>query len=122
MERQGSPAYRLGELEQVVGGADHRPLASDLIEAPQEELPEAPGLLHLPEHRLDHLLSQVVSTAPARSLQPLGHRAHQRCVFQPATSSGMGLAVPRAAWGQVASDPTLLQCRQVRLGGKAGVP
>jgi hypothetical protein len=31
----------IGELEQVVDGADHRPLGSDLVEATEEELVEA---------------------------------------------------------------------------------
>ena len=53
----GGSATRLGELEEVVGGADHGPLGPDLIKAPQQELPEASGLLDLAEHRLDHLLS-----------------------------------------------------------------
>jgi hypothetical protein len=48
----GSPAGP-SELEEVVDCADHGPLASDLIEAPQQELAKASGLLHLPEHRLD---------------------------------------------------------------------
>ena len=54
------------QLEEVVCGADHRPFASDLGETAEEELSEASGLLDVPEHRLDHLLSQPVSTSPAR--------------------------------------------------------
>jgi hypothetical protein len=53
--------------------------------------------------------SQAGSTTSASSLQPLGHRAHQRRVFQPATTSGMRLAMARSARRQVASDPKLLQ-------------
>ena len=40
------------QLEQVVAGADQRPLALHLLQTPQEELPEAPALLDLAEHRL----------------------------------------------------------------------
>src|SRR5258708_12085465 len=56
------------ELEQIVDGADHRPLGSDLVEAAQEELAEASGMLDLAEHRFDDLLSQAVAAAPARAL------------------------------------------------------
>jgi hypothetical protein len=35
----------IGELEQVVDGADHRPLGSDLVEATEEELAEASCML-----------------------------------------------------------------------------
>src|SRR5215204_1876817 len=49
---------RLGELEQVVGGADHRPFASHLIKASKEELSEASGMFDLAKDRLDDLLAQ----------------------------------------------------------------
>lgn len=56
---------RLGQFEEVVGGADHRLFASDLIEPTQEELPEAFGLLDLPKDGLDNLFSQAVAASPA---------------------------------------------------------
>jgi hypothetical protein len=34
-----------GQLKQAVDGANHRPLASDLVKPTQQELPETPGLL-----------------------------------------------------------------------------
>ena len=46
--RMSSPCG-LGELEQVVGGADERPFGSDLFEATQKELSEAPGILICPK-------------------------------------------------------------------------
>src|SRR5260370_4627885 len=55
----------VGELEQIVDGADHRPLGSDLVEAAQEELAEASGVFDLAEHRFDDLLSQAVAATPA---------------------------------------------------------
>lgn len=64
----------LCQLEEVVGGADHRPLTPNLIEAAQEELPKASGSLHLSEHRLDHLLSQSIAGCfgpPASASRPL---------------------------------------------------
>ena len=63
----------VGQLEQIMDGANHRPLASDLIETSQQELPEASGLLDLSEHRLDDLLSEPVATSPAGPSEPLAH-------------------------------------------------
>ena len=50
--RMTSPCC-VGELEQIVDGADHRPLRSDLVEAVQEEPAEASGRFDLAEHRFD---------------------------------------------------------------------
>jgi hypothetical protein len=55
-----------------VDGADHRPLSPDLFEASQEELPEASGVLDLPEDRLHHLLSQAIAASAASSLNQAG--------------------------------------------------
>src|SRR4028118_517599 len=73
-----SPGCRLCELEEVVDGADHRPLGSDLIKTSQQELPEASGLLDLPEHGLHHLLPEPVAAPPPRSPPRLRHRAPPR--------------------------------------------
>jgi len=90
-------AFTRVRLEEVVGGADHGPFAPDLIEATQEELAEASGVLDLSEHRLDHLLAQAVTAAPPGSPQPLGHRTHQGSLRQLSVSRGMRLAVARSA-------------------------
>src|SRR3954451_17457003 len=110
--RTRSPACHC-ELEKVVGGADHGPFAPDLIEAAQEELAEASGMLDLSEHRLDHLLSQPVTAAPPGSPQPLGHRAHQGSLGQLSAPRGMRLAVARSARRQVAFDATLLLAKLI---------
>jgi hypothetical protein len=34
----------VSQLQEVVDRADHRPFASDFVEAPQQELPEASGI------------------------------------------------------------------------------
>jgi Transposase DDE domain len=47
----------LGELQDIVGGADKAPLVGDLLDAAQEKLTEAARLLDLSEHRLGQLLS-----------------------------------------------------------------
>ena len=116
-----SSAGRVSELEEIVDGTDHRPFGSDLIEASQQELPEASGVLHLPEHGLYHLLSEPVTTSPASPLQGLGHRAHQWHLGQLATSRSMRLAVTRPTRRQVAPDPALLQQCKVRFRGKARI-
>ena len=70
----------VGELEEVVGGADHGPLASRLFEAAQAEPSEAPGLLDLPEHGLDDLPSEAVSAVPAGALEPGRHGGDARAL------------------------------------------
>ena len=52
------------QLEQVVAGADHQPLPVHLFQSPQQELPEAPALFHLPEHRFHRLHPQCVALSP----------------------------------------------------------
>jgi hypothetical protein len=46
-----------------VSGANHRPLAFDLIEPSEQELSEFPNLLDLTEPRLDDLLSGATAAA-----------------------------------------------------------
>jgi len=79
--RMPSPCS-VGQLEQIVGDANHRPLASDLVEAPQQELPKASGPLDLSVHRLEDLLAQAVALrrpahlsflARAALRDPFGH-------------------------------------------------
>src|SRR5918997_5799762 len=96
-----SPTCRLSQLEEVVDGADHRPLGSDLIKASQQELPEASGVLDLPEHGLDHLLPEPVAASAAGPLQPLSHGAHQRHLGQLTATRRMRLAMTRSPRRQV---------------------
>ena len=55
-----------GQLVEVVGDADERPFMTHLIEAAQQELAEAPGLLDLAEDRLDGHLAQAGSGCAGR--------------------------------------------------------
>src|SRR6202051_1583193 len=48
----------LGQLEEVVDGADDSPLGAHFFEAAQQELAETTGLFDLSEHRLGQLLAQ----------------------------------------------------------------
>ena len=52
------------QFEQVVAGADQRPLAVDLLQSSQQELPEAPARLDLAEDRLHRLHAQGVTLGP----------------------------------------------------------
>ena len=55
------------QLEQVVAGEDQRPLALDLLQTPQQELPETAALLDLAEYRLHRCHPQHVALpAPFR--------------------------------------------------------
>src|ERR1700686_1580475 len=96
----------LGEFEQVVDGADHRPLGSDLVEAAQEELAEASGMLDLAEHRFDDLLSQAVAAAPAGALEFCRHGGLARAFGPSSRPGGIRLAVARPTGGQITGDPT----------------
>lgn len=114
-------AAGLCQLQQVVGGADQRPFASDLIEPSHQELSEASGLLDLPEHRLDHLLPEAIAAAAVSPLQAGGHRAHQGHLGHLPAAGRVCLAMTRPARSKVARDAPLLQRDEVRLVGKAGV-
>jgi hypothetical protein len=86
----------VGQLEQIMDGANHRPLASDLVETPQQELPEASGLLDVSEYRLDDLLVQAVATAPASTLELGCHGGLARPFWPLSRSRSMLLAVAGA--------------------------
>src|SRR5580658_11346305 len=111
----------VGELEQIVGGADHGPLGSDLVEAAQEELAEASGMFDMAEHRFNDLLSQAVTAAPAGELEFSGHGGLARS-FGPAPRTGsMFLAVACPARSQIGGDPAAGEMGQVVLVAVSGV-
>ncbi len=101
----------LRQLEVVVGGADHRPFAPDLIEATASELSEASGPFDLPAQRLDHLLPGAVAPAAASPLQAGRHRAHQRHLRQPPVAGRVSPAMRRSTWSEVARDAPQLDSR-----------
>src|SRR5260370_35633668 len=96
----------VGEPEQIVDGADHRPLGSDLVEAAQEELAEASGMLDLAEHRFDDLLSQAVAAAPAGALEFCRHGGLAPGLWPFSRARRLRLAVARPPRGQITGDPT----------------
>src|SRR6202790_3901624 len=65
------------QLEEVVGGADHRPLGAHFCDAPQQELAESARLFDLSEHRFHHLLSQSVGRFEAAVVDLLSHSLGQ---------------------------------------------
>src|SRR5271165_4538986 len=111
----------VGELEQIVDGADHRPLGSDLVEAAQEELAEASGMFDLAEHRFDDLLSQAVAAAPAGALEFCRHGGLARSFGPASRAGGMGLAMACPAGSEVSGDAAAGEMGEVLLVAIAGI-
>jgi putative transposase len=61
----------------VGGGADHGPLGTHFLDAPQQELAEAACLFDLPEHRFHHLLSQSLRRFEAPLVDLFSHQLRQ---------------------------------------------
>jgi Transposase domain (DUF772) len=61
-----------------VGGADQRPFAVHFVDATQQELPEASGLLDLSEDRFDDLFSEAIAAAVRGAFDRGPHRLYQR--------------------------------------------
>src|SRR5450631_2364103 len=118
--RMTSPCC-VGELEEIMDGADHRPLGSDLVEAAQEELAEASCVLDLTEHGFDDLLSQAVAAAPAGALELCRHGGLARSFGPASRTGGMGLAMACPAGSEVSGDPTAGELGEVLLVTVAGV-
>src|SRR5215208_6744145 len=103
----------LCELEQVVGRADHRPFASDLIKTPEKELSETSGVFDLTEHRLDDLLAQSISAAAPSSFELSRHGGDARSGTPSALSGRVAAAVACPAWGEKAIDPAPRQMGKI---------
>src|SRR4051794_3049191 len=61
------------QLQNVVRRAHQRPFALNLLQPPQQELPEAAGLLDLAKHRLDDGFARRVDGGAGRPVQLAGH-------------------------------------------------
>ena len=105
------------EFEQIVDGADHRPLGSDLVETAQEELPEASGMFDLAEHRFDYLLSEAVAAAPTGALEFCRHGGLARSFGPTARTAGMRLAMACPAGSEIAGNPAAGEMGEVVLVG-----
>src|SRR5487761_568975 len=118
-----APSYgflRLGELQQVVNRTDQAPLALNVGEPSQQELPEPARLLDLPEDRFGQGLAKTIAAAPARSCQL---RTHPRdtCAVRAAPSERIGIAVPLSAGGDVGIDAVASQHSEVALAAVTGI-
>ena len=111
----------LVELEDVVGGADHGPFASDLVEPSEEELSEASGLLDLTEYRLGGVFSQPISATSPSVSDLVGHCLHQGLSFEHTPGCGIGLAMPDAAGREIGPDAALCHGGQIGFGSKARI-
>ena len=72
------PFPKAEQFQQVVAGADEQPLPVHLRQAPQQELPEAPALLDLAEHRFNCLHTQGVAFPPSFRPQLAAHPVPDR--------------------------------------------
>ena len=118
--RMSSPCG-LGELEQVVGGADERPFSSDLFEATQKELSEAPGMLDLSEDALDDLFSEPIAAAPARA-SVLGCHGGDARPFAPSPPPALvPFSVARAATSKESVDPAARETSEIIFISEASV-
>lgn len=61
------------ELEEVVSGADERPLSADCAEAPDEEAPEGACVFDLPVHRLHDRLAPSIDRPPLGAPELVSH-------------------------------------------------
>ena len=100
-EIAGDPGPETEQLQQVVAGADEQPFPVHLRQTPQQELPEAPALLDLAEHRFNRLHPKGVALTssfrpqlaphPVPDGQSLGYAATGRRLQHPAVA---GLHLP----------------------------
>src|SRR5207247_5516173 len=81
------------QLQNVVGRADERPFALHLLEATQQELPEAPRLLDLAKHGFDDRFARRVDGRAGLRVQLAGHAVDpRRRLWQRAAGTGSGAA------------------------------
>src|SRR2546430_15327485 len=88
--------------------ADQHPFVFYLGQPAQQELPEPPRLLDLPEHRLDGLLAQPIRAVVALAGQLLRHRrkpAARLCFPRGGRLGGLPLPGPLA---KPSSSPSFL--------------
>src|ERR1700730_5077052 len=95
------------QLENVVRRADQRPFALYLLESPQQELPEATGLLDLTNHRFDDCFALGIDRRARLGVQLAGHPVDDR----------RGLRQRAARTGPRPFAMALLPRRDVRVDG-----
>ena len=100
-----------------MGRADHGPLGTNFLDAPQQELAEAACLFDLSEHRFHHLLSQSVGCFEAAVVDLLSHPLGQRS----ADFSVRGCRVLGASGRDVAVDAVGFERFEIGFAAVAGV-
>src|SRR5437867_5642202 len=101
---RGAPTscHRLRQQLHIVRGADQAPFALDLLEPPQQKLPEAARVLDDPEDGFHRALAQPVPTAlPPPPLPPPRRRRLRAAPRPPAWARGRWRGVPGASGGRV---------------------
>src|ERR1700730_2772648 len=120
----------LGQLEEVVDGADDGPLGAYFFEAAQQELTETAGLFDLSEHRLGQLLAQPVGARVPAGLDLRAHSLYARRFANRLRRElrGGGLVCDRAGNGvsgpagrHIGIDVAVLQRLEIGLRAVAGV-
>ena len=96
-----------------MGGADHRPFASDLVETSEQELSKASGAFDLTENGFDDLLAQSVAGASPGAFELEGHsggREARTRILAPSRQQpgGEGFGV------EVQHGVSVLACRKPR--------
>ncbi len=109
-----------GELQQDVNHTDQAPLALNIREPAQQELPEPARLLDLSKDRFGQGLAKPITAPPTRSCQLRTHCRDARA-FRAAASQRIGIAVPLSAGGDVSIDAMASQHREVALGAVTGI-
>src|SRR6266704_3947935 len=105
------------QLQEVVGGADHRPLGTYFLDAAQQELAEAACLFDLSEHRFHYLLSQSVGRFEAVVVDLLSHSLGQRS----ANFSVLGGWVLGTSGRDIAVDTVCFEPFEIGFAAVAGV-
>src|ERR671930_11652 len=116
----GSPRG-ICELEQVVGGADHRPFASDLLETSKQELSEASGIFDLTENGFDDLLAQSITAASPGAFELERYGRDTRAAPPSALTARVVVAVPRSARGHKGFDAAAGQMGEIGIGAEPSV-
>ena len=107
-----------GELKKIVGGANQRPLTPDFVEPSQQELTKTSRLFDLSKHRLDHLLSQPISTSIATALKLGCHCHHPRLLLEPPPCCFRHIEAPTSSAGQIGANTSLGQGLKISFARK----
>src|SRR6516165_6268750 len=100
-----------------MGHTNQGPFGAHFLDAAQQKLAEASGLLDLPEHRLDDLFSQPVAAAVSCAFEPCPHSLCERAAGLALFAIGMLGAARR----DIGFDATFSQSFEVGLAQIAAI-